>query len=309
MYDYVYNGEKIMAKNMMKRILCGALALTAVGACAVTSTACETAHPEVKIVLEFNGEPYTLEYELYRKVSPSTVNHFLWLVGNGYYDGLCVHNYDYSASKMYTGAYSVSSDEESGIVYKPYYETIKGFENFADFPVSVWMDNEKNNPTYTLYGEFSSNSFRVENGAKKQSFGSLSMYYDAKDTDEKVYTPYLGGDKEGSVAARAYKYNAATSQFYISLSTSETTSASYCTFATLSEDSVEVLEQFIEDLDEFIANEYGDEDTEASKAEFVTERTVEIDGDDAFVYEQKATKTFRVPNSPIVIKSATVVKY
>ena len=298
-----------MAKNMLKRILCGALAITAVGACATTATACETAHPEVELVLEFNGETYTLEYELYRKIAPSTVNHFLWLVGNGYYDGLCVHNYDYSASKMYTGAYTVSEEEESGIAYKSYYEEIKKFENYADFPVSVWMDKEKNTPTYTLYGEFSANSFRVESGAKKQSFGSLSMYYDAKDTDEKVYTPYLGGEKEGEVAARAYKYNSATSQFYISLATAQTSTSNYCTFAILSEDSVEILEKFQEDLNDFIEAEYGDEDAESSKAEFVTERVVSIDEDDAFVKYNHETKTFRIPNMPIIIKSARVLKY
>jgi cyclophilin family peptidyl-prolyl cis-trans isomerase len=171
------------------------------------------------------------------------------------------------------------------------------------------MDKAKTTPTYTLYGEFSANNFRVESGAKKQSYGSLSMYYDEKDTDEKVYASYLGGDKEGEVASRSYKYNCATSQFYVSLSKSETATANYCTFATLDEDSVAVLEDFQAALTEFIEAEYGANEEEASASEFVTERKVVIDADDPFVGDEAETKTFKVPNSPIVIKKVSVKKY
>jgi len=297
----------------MKRIVSSALAALSIMACVGTVTACESAHPEVEMTITFNGEEYTLAYQLYRKVAPKTVNHFLWLAGNGYYDGLCVHNYDSTNFKMYTGAYEVATDtnDEDGLTYKPYYEEIKKFENFADFPVSVWADTNKQTALYNLYGEFESNNFRVTNGAKKQSYGSLTMYYDAKDTTAKVYAPYSeGSDKAGEMAARAYKYNSATSQFYISLSQTETSTAGYCTFATLDEDSVEKLKSFQQAIADYIEAEYGEGDEETSAAsQFTTKQSVKVDEDDAYVGTKAKAMNFLVPNSPIVIKSVTVKKY
>lgn len=288
-------------KKTMKKILCGALSAVSVFGCLATATACETARPKVEMEIEFNGETYTLEYELYRKLAPSTVNQFLWLAGNGYYDGLCVHDYNASSyTRMYTGAYSYSAENE--LVYKPYYDTIKNFENYGDFPVSVWMHSDKANPTYTVYGEFADNNFSVKNGNLKETFGSLTMYYFDKDTTAKVYTPYLKEEKEGELAARAYKYNSATSMFFITLSEGTTNNTKYCTFATLEEDSVEVLKEFKEDLDEFIA-------TFESKDDFVTKTEMLIDQDDPFVGTKKTKKTFNTPNSAIVIKKVTVKKY
>ncbi len=288
-------------KKTMKKILCCALSAVSVFGCLAMATACETDRPKVEMEIEFNGETYTLEYELYRKIAPSTVNQFLWLAGNGYYDGLCVHDYNASSyTRMYTGAYSYSADE--GLVYKSYYDEIKKFDNYSDFPVSVWMHSDKSQPTYTVYGEFSDNNFSVKNGNLKETFGALTMYYFDKDTSAKVYTPYLKEEKEGELASRAYKYNSATSMFFITLSEGTTNNTKYCTFATLAEDSVEVLKDFKADLDEFIA-------TFESEDEFVTETEMLIDQDDAFVGGEKTRKTFSTPNKPIVIKKVTVKKY
>ena len=90
-----------MSKKMMKRIVCNTMATLSAVACLGLATSCETAHPKVEMTLTFQDETYVLEYELYRNVAPSTVKHFLWLAGNGYYDKLCVHNYDSSAKRMY----------------------------------------------------------------------------------------------------------------------------------------------------------------------------------------------------------------
>ena len=100
-------------KKTLKKITCGILAAVSVFGCAATLTACETSHPEVEMKVEFNGETYTLDYKLYRELAPQTVKHFLWLADNGYYDGLCVHDYsqnDYL--RLYTGAYSVAEAED-----------------------------------------------------------------------------------------------------------------------------------------------------------------------------------------------------
>ena len=286
----------------MKKILCTALSAVSVFGCLATATACETARPKVEMEIEFNGKTYTLEYELYRKLAPSTVNQFLWLAGNGYYDGLCVHDYNATSyTRMYTGAYSYSAD--NGLTYKPYYDTIKTFENYGDFPVSVWMNSDKSAPTYTVYGEFSDNNFSVKNGNLKETFGALTMYYFDKDTTAKVYTPYLKEEKKGELASRAYKYNSATSMFFITLSEGETNNTKYCTFANLAdEDSVEELKEFKADLDEFIA-------TFESEDDFVTETEMLVDQDDAFVGSKKTKKTFNTPNTAIVIKKVSVKKY
>ena len=297
-----------MSKNMMKKIVCNTMAVLSASACLGLATACETAHPEVEMTLTFNGEEYVLEYELYRNIAPSTVNHFLWLVDNDYYNGLCVHNYDASASKMYAGAYSVA-DNENGIEYKEYYEVIKGFKNYADFPVSAWADLEKTTPLYTLAGEFEVNGFTVENGAKKQTFGSLTMYYSEKNVTDKAYIPYRSEEKKGQVATREYKYNSATSQFYISLSNAEANNTKYCTFATLKEDSVEVLNDLQDAIADYVEEHYVVEEGESAIAEFTTKRSVTVDKDDPMGNGNGKSASFLVPNEPIVIKDITTKKY
>lgn len=293
-------------RKTLKKITCGILAAISVFGCAATLTACETSHPEVEMKVEFNGETYTLAYKLYRKVAPQTVEHFLWLADNGYYDGLCVHDYDSEASRFYTGAYSLAEaeDDADGFVYKKYYETIAGYKNYGDFPVSVWMEQDKKTPTYTLKGEFKDNNFRVESGALKETFGSLTMYYYGIDSEEvaeqKVYMIRADG-KDPSKCD--YQYNYTTSMFYISLSTTTKTNTAYCTFATLQEDSKSVLEGLQADLNEYIEEHYSDENP------FTENKTVTICEDDPFLGEHSVAEVFSVPKAPIVIKKVKVTKF
>ena len=300
-----------MAKNITKKIICNTLAVLSASACLGLATACETAHPEVEMIISFNGVDYTLEYELYRNIAPSTVNHFLWLVDNDYYNGLCVHNYDMSAMKMYTGAYKVSEDEgdADGLEYQEYFSKIAKFDNYADFPVSVWKDSQKTTPLYTLAGEFEANGFTVENGAKKQSFGSLTMFYNEKGTKAKAYVPYRSEDKAGQMATREYKYNSATSEFYITLSTTQSSNSKYCTFATLKDGSVEKLQDLKDAIDEYIETTYEEEDGTSTTAQFTTKHSVVVDTDDEIVAGSGKTMTYLVPNEPIVIKEVFTKKY
>ena len=295
-------------KKTLKKITCGILAAVGVFGCAATLTACETAHPEVEMKIEFNGETYKLEYKLYRKVAPATVNHFIWLADNGYYNNLCVHDYsedDYL--RMYTGAYAVaqSEDDADGLDYKSYYETIATYKNYASFPVSVWEDSEKKTPTYTLKGEFADNNFRVESGALKETFGSLTMYYhnisEYEDAAEsKVYMLRADG-KEPSKSD--YRYNYTTSMFYISLSETAVTNKAYCTFATLEGDSKAKLEALQEALADYIADNYSDSES------FTESETLNVCEDDPRLSDHSVTETFSVPKKAIVIKSVKVTKY
>lgn len=300
-----------MFRKTMKKIACGVLATVSVAACAGTFAACETSHPEVKMQIEFNGETYTLNYKLYRKIAPTTVEHFLWLAGNGYYDGLCVHDYDEDNLRMYTGAYTAAEDasDDDGLVYKPYYQTIATYENYAKFPHSVWQDEEKTAPLYTLYGEFENNNFQVKNGALKESFGSLSMYYTdisgVEVAGDNVYAARADGKDE--VAGRAYKYNSATSQFFISTIETETEQKNYCTFATLKKGSVDDLEALQEAIETYIDENYGtDEDDEE---DFVEQEEVRVSQDDKIVGKYTVKDTYSVPKKAIVIKKVEVKKY
>lgn len=285
-----------MLRKTMKKITCGILAFSATLACASFS-ACETSKPKVEMEIEFNGETYTLEYILYRKVAPATVNHFLALVENGYYNGLCVH--DYTDDKMYIGSYSYADDN---LVYKKYYDVVKGYQNF---PNSVWTDSSQSETTYTLYGEFYNNGgFLVENGAIAQSFGSLTMYYSDKavDQEDKIAINRHDG---GGMATRQYKYNSATSQFFISVDTETNKDNNYCTFATIDEDSASVLTELQVDILTYVSDTYGDE----GMSDFALETETYIDADDRFVGERENVVTYHVPQKPIIIKNMKVTKY
>jgi cyclophilin family peptidyl-prolyl cis-trans isomerase len=286
----------------MKKIACLVLATASATACLGMMTGCETDHPEVKIQLEFNEQTYTLEYELYRNIAPSTVNHFIWLVENNYYDGLCVHSYQ-EDSKMIMGGYTYSAEEEKngGVTYKPYFEKVKGFKKGGKFPAKIWTDSEKKNQTYTLVGEFEDNQFTVKNGSVKESFGTLAMFYTTKDTDSTVYVKRADGK---GLSSREYSHNSATTAFYMSLGTTTKTNKSYCTFATLKEDSVSVLEDLQQAITDYIEEKY-DSNTE----DFVTKTAMAIDAEDAYVGDQDRTTTYDVPKEPIIIKSVKVTKY
>ncbi len=290
-----------MAK-LFKKTLCGVLAIVATVSSVGLFSACETKKPEVEMQITFNGETYTLDYTLYREVAPATVAHFLALAENGYYDGLCVH--DYTDTKMIGGVYSyVEGGENGGLVYKDYYATVKS-DDFKNFSHSVWKDEEKQNPLYTLYGEFSNNKFAVKSGALKQTFGSLSMYYNTKDTEASVIVNRADGN---GTSWKEYKYNSATSAFAVSIAEAENTASSnYCSFATLDEDSQETLKELLAAVEAYIADAYGEE---GKVSDFVTKEDVPVDQDDVFVGENEEEVIFSIPNKEIQIKKVTVKKY
>ena len=280
-----------MFKNL-KRYISMALAITGDFACPATFAACEAPHPEVQITLTFDDETYTLDYVLYRNVTPSTVNHFLALAENKYYDGLCVH--DYKSDALYTGAYSYESEK---LVYKNYFDTVASY-----IPQTVWMDETKENPTYTLYGEFEANHFSVESGALSESFGALVMYYSDKNTESEVY---VKRNQDGKLAPRGYEKNSATSQFFISLNEKAASNNDYCVFATLKDGSVSVLKDLQTAIADYITDTYGEDE----ETDFVTKTTMKIDEDDEVLGGSGSNVTYEVPNEPIVVTSVQVKKY
>ncbi len=280
----------------LKKIISSMLAVTSAFACVSMFSACETAHPKVEMQLSFNNVNYTLEYKLYRKIAPATVNHFLALTDAKFYDDTIVHNYQ--SSKMYAGAYEYDASEEYGLKYLDYYTEAAKIESF---PHTVWVDAEKTTPTYTLFGEFANNNFKVESGAKKENFGSLTMYYtDKGDSASRVTAQHPDAEKAGS---RDYADNCTTSMFYISLSETEKSNAGYCTFATLTEDSVETLKDLQAAIAAYIEANYDGED------DFVESATVVVDTDDRYVANEQKRVTYSVPKTSIKINYVKTLKY
>ena len=290
--------------KLFKKMLSATLALTSVFACAGTMTACESSNPEVTMTVSFNEETYKLEYKLYRKTNPATTKHFMWLVEEGYYNGLCIHNYDADNLRMYTGAYEAATDssDKDGLVAREYFDFVKNSKNLDAFPHSVWQYKDKTLPLYTLRGEFLKNDFKVESGAIKQSFGSLSMYYTAKDTKKRVYALYDSGEP-GETQGRAYKYNSATSMFFISLSETESSNNEYCTFATLKGGSVSKLEALQEAIADYIEDNYDE------VSAFTNNKSVSVDYNDPLLEDYSKSVTYKIPKKAIVIKSIKVSKY
>lgn len=284
----------------VKKIISGVLATVSAFGCGAMLAGCESDHPEAQMVISFNDKTYTLEYELSRNVTPATVNHFIWLVDNGYYNGLCVHDYD-EDSRMYTGGYKAATDETDadGLTEFAYYTEIAKFGNYSAFPHSVWLDSGKSLPTYTLYGEFENNNVQVQNGKIYDKFGSLSMYYHDLDNYEEAKTDVWGARESGSkLYKRTYETNSATSLFYINLDEdSNTYSKSYCTFASLKSGSVSVLKNLIQAIED-----YAEED-------FTEEHTVRVNADDQVLGEHEVNVKFDVPTKEIKIQSLKMIKY
>lgn len=297
-----------MSKRTFKKAISLSLATLACAASVATFTGCESARPEVKMELSFNGNTYEVNYVLYRKIAPSTVAHFMALVEKQYYDGLCIHDYDTTNKRMYTGAYkydTAATDNVKGLVYQKYYDIVK---EYKDFPTTVWtgkQGTEGSKALYTLYGEFASNEFGLENGSLlSQTFGSLTMYYTDKGdvAEEPIYVNPINTN----VWERYYAYerNSATSQFFISLNATSKTDSAYCTFATPTEDGKDELEDLMDDIQEYIEQHHSDDEDE-----FVNDVTVDINRDDAFAANEEQTATYAVPKTPIVINSIKVTKY
>lgn len=282
-----------MQNKLLKKALCCALAVAGSLACMATFTACETNTPEAQIVLSFQGKTYTLEYEMNRKITPKTVAHFIALADAGYYNGLCVHNYQASKG-MYTGGYKYAEGE---LVAKDYFSTVTSY-----IPKSVWLDSSKKTSTYTLYGEFEKNNFSVTNGTLSESYGSLVMYYTSKSGDNQVSIERNDGK---GMATRSYEYNSATSQFYISLTSGNSKNTSYCVFATLQEDSKSALSSLQSAIDKYVEDTFGEEAEET----FTESETVVIDENDPVMGGHGVSVSYEVPREPIVVKSVKITKY
>ena len=301
-----------MKKNFLRRaVAVGATALIAVSSVAMFAGCTTSNNPEVTITYTFNGKDYAVDYVLSRVDAPKTVQHFIELADAGFYDGLVIHDYqDYT---LKTGGYKI---ENNTLVEVDYLTTVKTLEaDGASFTQSVWADEARTIPLYSVYGEFSANGVEQENGKEYvHSEGALVMYYTPKKgqggTDEQVWVQRADGgvDNDGNEYQRlGYEYNSITSLFYTFTGESRTESDSvYCVIGKAKNYTEQMEEGLLAAITEY-------EDTLEEEDSFTTElKNQPLNRYDYFRNVQTAglTADYAAPIlMPITVKSVKVTKY
>ena len=301
-----------MKKNFLRRaVAVGATALIAVSSVAMFAGCTTSNNPEVTITYTFNGKDYAVGYVLSRVDAPKTVQHFIELADAGFYDGLVIHDYqDYT---LKTGGYKL---ENGQLVEVDYLTTVKALEaDGASFTQSVWADEARTIPLYSVYGEFSANGVEQENGKEYvHSEGALVMYYTPKKgqggTDEQVWVQRAdgGADNDGNEYQRlGYEYNSITSLFYTFTGESRTESDSvYCVIGKAKNYTEQMEEGLLAAITEY-------EDTLEEEDSFTTElKNQPLNRYDYFRNVQTAglTADYAAPIlMPITVKSVKVTKY
>lgn len=300
-----------MKKNFLRRaVAVGATALIAVSSVAMFAGCTTSNNPEVTITYTFNGKDYAVDYVLSRVDAPKTVQHFIELADAGFYDGLVIHDYqDYT---LKTGGYKIENNE---LVEVDYLTTVKALEaDGASFTQSVWADEERTIPLYSVYGEFSANGVEQENGKEYvHSEGALVMYYTPKKgqggTDEQVWVQRAdgGADNDGNEYQRlGYEYNSITSLFYTFTGESRTEADSiYCVIGKAKNYTEQMEEGLLAAITEY-------EDTLEKEDSFTKSESYFLNKYDYFLDVQNAglTDDFETPLlMPITIKSVKVTKY
>ena len=297
-------------KHKIRRIISLASILT-VGGCALGMFAgCTTQHPEVTITYSFNGKDYAVRYVLSRNDAPKTVQHFLELADAGYYDGMCIH--DYQSDALFSGGYFLKDGELEEVDYFTKVKELETSKN-VKFTQSVWTADGNKTPLYTVYGEFNANG--VENQYAREnrhSKGALVMYYTSKGNyngDVLVERADGGSNNDGNATQKVrYSTNSATSLFYTYTGSSNTTlDRSYCVFGKAKTNDYE--DKIEKGLLAAIAEYEADLDEDKS---FTEEATWKLNKYEPFEDVAKGDEedTFNTPvDKPIIIKSVKVNKY
>ncbi len=298
-------------KKIFRRTVAAASATALCAATLFAFAGCTTKHPEVTITYTFNGTDYEVDYILSRYDAPQTVQHFIELADAGYYDGMCIHDYD--TNFLYSGGYTL---EDGELVEVDYFSRVKQLEEEKGitFTQSVWTDDEAHTPLYTVRGEFTENSVHPQYSRENNhSTGALVMYYTSKGSyegDVVVRRADEGKDNEGKAEQEErYKYNSATSLFYTYTSPSANTDLqkTYCVFGMAKDFTKQLDEGLLQAIRDYISERADDENYA-----FAPERTEKINTFEPFEEVRKGglTAVYETPvEQPIIIKSVKVTKY
>lgn len=308
-----------MSFKKIGRIICAAAISGAVLA-APALAGCSTGHPRARITVEFNGESYVLDYTLYRNMYPQTVQHFIELADNGFYNNTIIHNYQ--SDKWYGGGYSYVDDETTGYAASfedgtagmlDYLESTSKEYEYAQLATATNADgsykltpsvyrnaveDKLTEPLTTLIGEFSLNQHKINNGALTRGYGNLGMFYSEKEVDNTWV--YL--DKTGSPfgVQGNYEYNSATSLFTIQVNTSTSRDTAYCIFGTMDDTSV------LDDLTAAVKEVSSDM---GGSSAFQNTVTLYVDNFDEFIEPQTNEVTYTVTATPIIIRTVEITRY
>ncbi len=312
-----------MSKKFKRVLLTLALASVVGVSASVSACTIKTKHPRAKITIEFNDETYDIEYTMYRNMYPQTVQHFIELADEGFYDNTIIH--DYKSTDWFTGGYSYSDAEDSGYSAAftgsslgDYLETnnketayyaLSGSLSASVYKQLVYDGDSEtvsgDDVLPTLIGEFSNNDHRIDKGALTADFGTLKMYYyDKGDTNQKVAIK----NSSGQILEHDYRYNCATSLFAIQTGESSSyTESKYCVFARLRNDKAkDKLNDLIDAIEDYVAD-----NLESTNISFTKSVSTKVDNLDSFAKDggQSISQTFTMTQKPIIIKSVEITKY
>ena len=301
-------------------LLSGMVAVSA----AVSACNISTKHPRAKITLSFNEVTYSIEYTLYRNMYPQTVQHFIELADEGFYNDMIVHNYNVSTD-WFTGAYSYNGNGdlsyetayangtlaeylENNNKEAKYYELFNGGKLTSSVykSLSYGTDGKEqvlsSDALPTLIGEFSQNDHNIKQGALSAKLGCLKMYYyDKGSTNQKVAIK----NSSGQLMEHDYQYNSATSLFTMQVGSSSSYSAnSYCVFAQLRNDKArDVLDDLLEAISDYT--------TDVTSSKFSTTVKTTVDNLDTFAEDggKDIEATFTMTSKPLIIKKVEITKY
>lgn len=305
---------------MSKKIKCAfvtfALASVVTLSAALSGCTIKTDHPQAKITVKFNDVTYNIEYKLYRNMYPQTVQHFIELADEGFYDNMIVHDYKANAD-WFTGAYTYDSESAlyAASTFSEYLENnykeeeYYGLFNDGKLTPSVYSsasyDKDKKTVSAdkalpTLIGEFKDNQHVIEKNALTAKFGSLKMFYYDKGTSNQQATVK---NWAGQILTQDYKYNCATSVFSMQVGSSSYNASKYCVFAELYNDGArETLEDLIEAIDDYTG--------EVGSSRFTTTGvTTRVDKLDSFAVDGEVEVSFTMTSIPIIIESVKITKY
>lgn len=309
-----------MKRNSFKKLASILSAAVICSGCAFAFAGCTTKYPEVTITYNFNGTDYAVSYKLSRYDAPKTVQHFIEVADTGFYDGLCIHDYD--NNYLYTGGYTI---EDGTIVEKDYFTAMKkAEENGTKLTQTVWAklsDIDENSPVYdttaeadmvplyTVYGEFKENGNITQNGADYvHEFGALAMFYTNKEKDSTRVTTVRNSSKEYNYDAY-YSYNSATSLFYTFTGSSNASrDDNYCVFGKVTDDGSKKLQELVEAINDF-KNDLEEETSFTESIHLNASTYLQYDPIEN-VRKSGLDKDYNTPvNKPITVKSVKVTKY
>lgn len=302
-----------------KRAVC-VVAVAAVVGTLPAMAGCTSSKPEAKITIDFNGTEYVLEYKMSRNLYPQTVQHFIELADNNFYDNTIIHNY--ASSYWYGGAYAYNAEEYAAdfevkamddylyanSLEKGYYDLF----NAGKLTPSVYkdyLDGTYVGPLATVIGEFTNNSHVIDNGTGlKSQYGALRMYYTSKATDifKDGKNPHVSLDKVNNVEGLGgdYSYNSATSLFSIQVGTSTSSDSTHCIFGVLTNTDE------LGNLQDAIKAYKDDSSSTYNSTKFTSTYTdIFVDRYDEYIPPLSNTESYILTGVPLIVKSVKITKY